>query len=145
MKRLIAVIAFGAAVSTLAIGVAAGAPVGKPYVGSWKSKVTADVLLDNGIAQPQFRGTWRLELKRDGTYRTFNPWDKWSNGSYKAKGTRLVFGEDVGCTAGGFSPAPAAYRWNVKAGKLKLKTVIAGGDVCGGRWQTLSIPLWTRG
>lgn len=140
---LIATTAAAIAVSA-AIG-SAGAGSTTPYIGAWKAKVTADLLLENGIAQPQFRGTWRLELNRDGTYRTFNPWDKWSNGSYKAKGTRLVFGEDAGCTAGGFRSKPAAYKWTVKAGKLKLKTVIAGGDICGGRWQTLSIPLWTRG
>ena len=141
MKELVALVVTGAVVVAVAT---AGAATSGPYIGTWKAKMTADQLLDNGIAQPQFRGTWRLELKRDGTYRTYNPWDKWSSGVYKAKGTRLVFGEDRGCTQGGFAPTPAPYKWTVKAGALKLKTVSAGGDVCGGRWQTLSIPDWTR-
>jgi hypothetical protein len=143
MRRLIAVFAVGAAVSTLAIGVAAGAPVGKPYVGSWKSKVTADLLLDNGIAQPQFRGMWRLELNRDGTYRAYNPWDKWLEGSYSANATRMVFSKDKGCIAGGFR-SPGLYRWKITKGKLDLTGVAVGSDTCGGRWQTLAIPLWTR-
>ena len=37
-----------------------GAAATKPYVGTWKARVTADQLLDNGIAQPQFKGVWKL-------------------------------------------------------------------------------------
>jgi hypothetical protein len=125
------------------LGGLAGAATGKPYVGSWKAKVTADLLLDYGIAQPKMRGTWRLQLNRDGTYRTYNPWDRWSNGTYSASATRMNFSKDVACSAGGFK-GPGIYRWSVKAGKLKLKSVSVGSDPCGGRWQTLAIPLWTR-
>jgi hypothetical protein len=125
------------------LGGLAGAATDKPYVGSWKVKVTADELLDNGIGQPKMRGTWRLELKAGGTYRMYNPWDRWTEGTYSASATRMVFSKDTGCLKGGL-PGPGIYRWSVKAAKLKLTSVSPGSDPCGGRWQTLSIPLWKR-
>ena len=69
---------------TASIAATLGAAATKPYVGVWKARVTADQLLDNGIAQPQFKGVWKLTLAKDGTYRTYNPWDKWSSGVYSA-------------------------------------------------------------
>ena len=63
--------------------------------------MTADQLLDNGIAQPQFKGVWKLTLETDGTYRTYNPWDKWSSGVYSANATRIVLSKDVGCLKAG--------------------------------------------
>ena len=126
-----------AAVSTV------GAATTRPYVGAWKAKVGADLLLDNGIAQPAFRGVWRLKLKPNGTYRAYNPWDKWLEGSYSANATRIVFSKDKGCLAAGFK-SPGVYRWKLTKGKLDLTSVAVGSDPCGGRWQTLSIPVWTK-
>ena len=80
---------------TASIAATLGAAVTKPYVGVWKARVTADQLLDNGIAQPQFKGVWKLTLAKDGTYRTYNPWDKWSSGVYSANATRIVLSKDA--------------------------------------------------
>jgi hypothetical protein len=132
-----------ALVTVASIAATLGAAATKPYVGTWKARVTADQLLDNGIAQPQFKGVWKLTLMKDGTYRTYNPWDKWSSGTYSANATRIVLSKDVQCLRGGLK-GPGLYRWSVKAGKLKLTSVAIGSDPCGGRWQTVSIPLWTR-
>jgi hypothetical protein len=143
VKRWLVMGAVLASVSSV-LGGLAGAAAGKPYVGAWKAKLTADQLLDHGIVQPKLRGTWRLELKADGTYRTYNPWDRWLNGTYSANATRMVFSKDVGCLQAGLK-GPGTYRWKVTHGKLKLTGVAVGSDPCGGRWQTLSIPLWTRG
>ena len=71
----------------------------------------------------------------------FNPWDKWLEGTYSANATRIVLSNDAGCLVAGLR-GPGVYRWNVTDGKLKLKNVRV--DPCGGRWQTVSIPLWTR-
>ena len=128
---------------TASIAATLGAAATKPYVGVWKARVTADQLLDNGIAQPQFKGVWKLTLARDGTYQTYNPWDKWSSGVYSANSTRIVFSKDVGCLKAGLR-GPGTYRWSLTKGKLKLTSVAIGNDNCGGRWQTVSIPLWTR-
>jgi hypothetical protein len=138
MKRwLMAAVALTAAAS---IAATLGAAATKPYLGSWKAKVTADQLLDNGIAQPRFRGTWRLEFHRDGTYRAFNPWDKWFEGTYSADATRMVLTKDAKCGVG--FQGPGVNRWKVTDSKLKLTSVKV--DVCGGRRQTVSIPLWQR-
>jgi hypothetical protein len=139
MKRWLA--AAVALAATAGIAATLGAAATKPYLGSWKAKLTADQLLDYGIAQPKMRGTWRLELKGDGTYRAYNPWDKWFDGSYRADATRMVLTKDVKC--GADFQGPGVYRWKAAGGKLKLTSVKV--DPCGGRWQTVSIPLWTRG
>src|SRR5262245_63426934 len=81
MRVLVIATAAAAIVGSSVVG-SGGAASGKPYAGSWKARVTADLLIDNGIAQPQFKGMWRLQLNRDGSYRAYNPWDKWFKGTY---------------------------------------------------------------
>jgi hypothetical protein len=141
MRRWFTTAAALAVVAALAATL--GAAATKPYIGSWKARMTADELLDAGIVQPQMKGVWKLTLGKDGKYRLYNPWDKWTSGEYSADATRLVVRKDTGCVAGGLK-GPGLYRWSVKAGKLKLTSVYPGSDPCGGRWQTLAIPLWTR-
>ena len=110
---------------------------------TWKARVTADQLLDNGIAQPQFKGVWKLTLAEDGTYRTYNPWDKWSSGVYSANATRIVLSKDVGCLKAGLK-GPGIYRWSLTKGKLKLTSVAIGNDNVRRTLANRSIPLWTR-
>ena len=86
---------------TASIAATLGAAAATPYLGVWKARVTADELLDDGIAQPQFKGVWKLTLAKDGAYRTYNPWDKWSSGVFSANATRIVFSKDVGCFKAG--------------------------------------------
>jgi hypothetical protein len=143
MKRQLLTGAALLAATMSMLGGLAGAATGKPYIGSWKAKLTADQLLDNGIVQPKMRGTWRLELNGDGTYRTYNPWDRWLSGTYSANATRIVFSKDIGCLQAGLK-GPGIYRWKITQGKLKLTSIAIGSDPCGGRWQTVSIPFWMR-
>ena len=141
MKRL--AITGAALFAAMSVAASLGAATTKPYAGEWKARVTADQLLDNGIAQPQFKGVWKLTLTKDGAYRTYNPWDKWSSGVYSANATRILLSKDMGCLKAGLK-GPGTYRWSLTKGKLKLTSVAIGNDNCGGRWQTISIPLWTR-
>lgn len=114
-----------------------------PY-GTWKAKPTREQLLDFGMVDPRIVGTWRLELRK-GTYRLYNPLDGWFGPArLTVDGSRLVIGKDPLCgqlvgTVGG----RATYRWTITRGKLRLRSITP--DPCGGRWQTLTIPLWTRG
>jgi hypothetical protein len=128
-----------------AVSVAAnlGAATTKPYAGEWKARMTKMQLLDQGFVDPRAVGVWRLVLERDGTYRAFNPLDKWTNGDYTATDRRITFRHDPFCLEAGFKGG-GRYRWSVKNRTLKLTTVSVGSDSCGGRFQTLSYPLWQR-
>ena len=143
MKRWLA----AAVVTVIASSVVAGtggATAGKPYLGSWHARMTSAQLIDAGFVDPRAVGMWRLVLNRDGTYRAFNPLDKWLSGEYSADARRINFRKDTACLAGGLK-GPGFYKWSIVAGKLKLASVYAGSDPCGGRWQTLALPSWTRG
>jgi hypothetical protein len=133
-----------ALLAAVSMAASLGAATSKPYIGTWKARMTKAQLIDQGFVDPRAVGVWKLVLKRDGTYRAFNPLDRWTSGAYSAGATRLVVSKDAACLAAGFK-GPGIYRWSVKAGRLKLTTVSTGSDPCGGRWQTLSYPLWTRG
>lgn len=145
MKRyvVIAMLILVAALATVANAAGDGAQAASPY-GEWKAKMTKNQLIDYGMVDPRFVGTWKLVLSRNGTYRLFNPLDRWGNATFKVSGQRLIFQNDKWYC----SHAPPSgqtfgvYRWSIKQGKLKLTVV--GADVCGGRWQTLATPLWTR-
>lgn len=141
MKKWIAAVAVMVAVSSVAGALAAGSAT--PYVGSWKARMTKAQLIDQGLVDPRAVGVWRLVLKRDGTYRAFNPLDGWTNGQFSATDRRMTFKKDPACLDAGFIGV-GKYRWSVKDRKLKLTAVFPGSDPCGGRWHTLSFPLWTR-
>jgi hypothetical protein len=138
--RLTAAVALLALFSVVA---SIGAATSKPYIGVWKARVTKAQLLDQGIVDPRMPGQWKLIFSKDGTYKTYNPLDKWGVGEYSAGPTRLVVRKDSACLMGGLK-GPGSYRWSMKAGQLKLTQVSLGSDPCGGRTQTLTIPLWTR-
>jgi hypothetical protein len=139
MRRLVT--AGATLVAALSLVVSLGAATSKTYVGSWKARVTKAQLLDQGITDPRMPGQWKLIFDRDGTYRAYNPLDKWFAGKYSADATRLVVRKDGAC---GQFPGPGIYRWAVKSGRLKLTQPSFGTDPCGGRVQMLTIPLWKR-
>ena len=140
MRRLaIAAAALFAAATVVA---SLGAATSKPYIGTWKARVTKARLLDEGIADPRMPGLWKLILAKDGTYKAYNPLDRWYSGEYSADRTRLVVRKTAICND---FPGPGVYMWSVKKGQLKLTQTSFGSDACGGRTQMLTIPLWTRG
>ena len=129
-----------------AVSVAAslGAAATKPYAGEWKARMTEAQLIDQGFVDPRAVGVWRLVLEQDGTYRAFNPLDKWTNGDYTATDRRIDLQAGPGLPRVRLQGA-GRYRWSVKNGKLKLTTVSIGSDPCGGRFQTLSVPALAAG
>jgi len=106
--------------------------------------MTKSQLINQGFVDPRAVGVWKLVLNADGTYKTFNPLDKESSGTFTVAGSRIVFGrDDVACAQAGFNKK-GFYRWSVKDRKLKLVAITVGSDPCGGRWQTLTYPTWKR-
>lgn len=142
MKRwLIAALAVGALVAVTG-GTAA---TSKPYIGKWKAQVTAEQNLDYGVVDPRASGRYTLILTKTGTYRLYNPLDRWSNGTFTVSGRRIIFAEVSGWMGGCKATTKRGlYRWSIEAGELKFQTVVLGGDPCGGRWGSLTIPTWTR-
>jgi len=116
----------------------------QPYLGTWAAHLTLDQMYDLGL-DPRLAGKFRLVLRKNGTYTTFNKLDGASRGRFTVSGRRIVFAHDVGCEQAYSAPdKTGAYRWSVEQGKMKLTTVRLGSDPCGGRWQTLTYPVWTK-
>jgi hypothetical protein len=123
------------------VGVTGGVAATPTPYGSWKDHLSLNEMYDGGF-DPRLAGTYELVLARDGTYKTYNDFDKWSDGTFTVSGSRIVFGDDRGCIEGGHTTKKGFYRFSLKAGKLKLTA--RRGDPCGGRWQTLTYPTWNR-
>ena len=113
-----------------------------PYLGWWTARLSQTQLLDQGN-DLRLAGRFRLVLRGDGTYRTYNALDRWSKGSYTISGSRIVFADDTACRVGGFV-GKGIYKWAITDRKLQIRQVRFGSDPCGGRTQTLTYPLWTR-
>ena len=113
-----------------------------PYVGTWTARLSSAQMINQGL-DPRLAGTFRLVLRHNDTYSTFNSLDGASQGRFTVSGRRIVFFNDAGCKAVGLDKK-AAYTWSIARGRLRLTTVTVGGDACGGRWQTLTYPLWKR-
>ena len=140
MKRLLLL----AALLLSAYG-SAGAPASAsaaPYVGTWSARLSSAQMINQGL-DPRLAGWFRLVLRRNDTYTSFNSLDGASQGRFTVSGRRIVFFDDAACKAGGLDKK-AAYTWSIARGRLRLTTVTVGGDACGGRWQTLTYPLWKR-
>jgi hypothetical protein len=138
MKRLLAVAALlGAVTCAGAQGAASG-----PYLGTWTARLSKAQMINQGF-DPRLAGTFRLVLRRNGTYTTFNSFDGTSRGRFSVAGTRIAFSHDVGCAAGG-SEGKGVYVWAIAHGALRLNAARIGSDPCGGRWQTLTYPVWRR-
>ena len=131
----------GASGAVAAMAAPRAVPAG-PYLGAWTARLTEAQLSQKGFDY-RLAGAFQLVLNRNGTYSTFNALDGKSSGTFTVSGLRIVFRNDVLCKQGGFKQN-GTYTWSVKAGKLKL-VVFNFSDPCGGRWQTLTYPVWARG
>lgn len=115
---------------------------GEAYLGTWTARLTLEQTYDKGF-DPRLAGSFRLVLRKNGTYTTFNSFDGASRGRFVLSGRRIVFSDDVACAVGGFH-GKGVYTWALARGKLRLTAVRIGSDPCGGRWQTLTYPVWTK-
>jgi hypothetical protein len=118
------------------------APAKAPYLGTWTDHLSRAEMYDQGF-DPFLAGTFRLVLRPNGTYTTFNSWDKASRGTYTVSGRRIVFANDVGCDRGGFT-GNGVYIWSLSKERLLLKQAHFGSDPCGGRTQMLTYPVWKK-
>jgi hypothetical protein len=133
-----------AATSVLAIAASAdgSAVSGTPYLGTWSARISSAQLAAAG-QDTRLAGTFRLILRKKGTYTTSNSLDGASSGKFRVSGHRIVFFDDVGCTEGGFV-GKGSYTWSIRKGKLRIRGVSATSDPCGGRRQTLEYPVWRK-
>jgi hypothetical protein len=115
-----------------------------PYIGTWTATLTQDALV-GATADHRYAGQFRLSLRRDGTYTTFQALDGESSGHYRAvRDDYLVFTDDVGCDEFSVGGSTGVYRWSVSDDELTLTIVRAESGGCTGRSDTLSIPRWNR-
>ena len=116
-----------------------------PYLGTWTDRLSEAEMYDKGF-DPQMAGPFRLIMRPNGTYTTLSPYaDRlWvSRGTYTASGRRIVVANDVGCNDAGFT-GKGVYAWALSKGQLRLVQPYFGSDPCGGRWQTLTYPVWKK-
>ena len=115
-----------------------------PYIGAWYAKLSSQQAIDAGDVR--LAGRFRLELRPDGTYTSFQELDGESDGHYRmASGNRLVFKQDRGCDV--FTHGKGSigvYRWAVSGANLKLTNVLPETGGCTGRTQSLVMPVWQR-
>jgi hypothetical protein len=123
------------------ISVSGGVAASPTPYGTWKDRLSLDEMYDGGF-DPRLAGTYKLVLAKNGVARYYNSFDGWSDGTFTVSENRIVFADDRGCREGGHTTKKGFYRFLVKNGKLKLTA--RRGDPCGGRWQTLTYPTWTR-
>ena len=125
---------------------ALAADAGRPYLGTWGARMSKAQMINAGL-DPRMAGTFRIVLRKDGTYKSYNSLDRWSSGTFTASGNRIVFANDVLCKAGGFD-FKGVYTWAIAKRTLRLTPLDRpgiSGDPCGGRWQTLTYPVtWNR-
>jgi hypothetical protein len=88
---------------------------------------------------PRLAGRFRLVLRRNDTYTSFNSLTA-SQVASRCRDARSFF-DDAACKASGVDKT--AYTWSIARGRLRLTTVTVSGDACGGRWQT-TYPLETK-
>lgn len=133
-------VAAGLAAAALT-GVAGGVAATPTPYGTWTDHLSLNEIYDKGF-DPRLAGTFKLVLAKNGIYRTYNDFDKWSDGTFTVSGRRIVFADDRGCRVGGHTTKKGFYYWRITDGKLKI--INRRGDPCGGRWQVLTYPLWKR-
>ena len=113
-----------------------------PFIGAWHAKLSSQQAIEAGDVR--LAGTFRLDLRNDGTYTTFNEFDGPSKGHY-AMGSdqRLVFRQDRGCDVfTGGSGSVGVYHWTMSDAGLKLTNLVPETGGCTGRTQQLVFPLW---
>jgi hypothetical protein len=137
--------------SALALVVAWGSldalagPASAPYLGTWTDRLSKAEMYDKGF-DAQMAGPFRLVLRSNGTYTTLSPYASRlfvSRGTYTVSGRRIVFANDTECSKGGFE-GKGVYAWALSKGRLRLVQPYFGSDPCGGRWQTLTYPVWRK-
>lgn len=118
---------------------------GGPYIGAWTAELTLDDLA-NASADTRYRGTFRLELREDGTYELQQGnTAAATSGRYRAApGDFLVFREDTGCDFHGNFSGMGVYSWAVEGDELTLTLVRPESGGCTGRSDTLTYPRWRR-
>lgn len=115
-----------------------------PYIGVWSAELTLQEL-GEAAADTRYAGTFRLELREDGTYETHQELDGTATGEYSAApGDFLVFKEDTGCDYNDNFSGTSVYRWSVDGDELTLTLVRPETGGCTGRSDTLTIPSWRR-
>ena len=97
MKRLLLLAALLSAYGSA--GALASASV-SPYVGTWRARLSSAQMINQGL-DPRLAGPFRLVLRRNNTYTSFNSLDGASQGRFTVSGRRIVFFDDAGCKAGG--------------------------------------------
>ena len=117
-----------------------------PYIGAWYAKLSSQQAIDAEGGDVRLAGSFRLELRKDGTYTTFQELDGESDGHYgMASDNRLVFKQDKGCDVfTGGTGSIGVYRWTVDGAHLKLTNIVPETGGCTGRTQSLVMPLWQR-
>ena len=114
-----AITAAAALFAAASMAASLGAATSKPYIGTWKARMTKAQLIDEGFVDPRAWVYGGSSSKQDGTYRAFNPLDRWTSGEYSAGADQARRQQRPACLAAGFK-GPGIYRWSVKAGRLKL-------------------------
>jgi hypothetical protein len=117
-----------------------------PYIGAWYAKLSSKQAIDADGGDVRLAGKFRLELRSDGTYTTFQELDGESDGHYRmASDNRLVFKQDKGCDVfTGGKGSVGVYRWSVNGSHLKLTNIVPETGGCTGRTQSLVMPVWQR-
>ena len=112
MKRLLLL----AALLLSAYGSAPASASASPYVGTWSARLSSAQMINQGL-DPRLAGRFRLVLRRNDTYTSFNSLDGASQGRFTVSGRRVVFFDDAACKAGGLDKK-AAYTWSIARGRL---------------------------
>ena len=97
MKLLLALTAVVLSTCASAALASVSAP---PYLGTWTARMSLDQMYDKGL-DPHLAGAFRLVLRPNGTYTSFNSFDGASNGRFTASGKRIVVFDDKGCKTAG--------------------------------------------
>ena len=117
-----------------------------PYIGAWYAKLSSQQAIDAEGGDVRLAGNFRLELRKDGTYTTFQELDGETDGHYAmASDNRLVFAQDKGCDIfTGGKGSVGVYTWKVDGSHLKLTNIVPETGGCTGRTQSLVMPVWQR-
>ncbi len=117
-----------------------------PYIGAWYAKLSSQQAIDADGGDVRLAGNFRLELRKDGTYTSFQELDGETDGHYAmASGNRLVFKQEKGCDVfTGGKGSVGVYRWSVNGAHLKLASIVPETGGCTGRTQALVMPVWQR-
>ena len=117
-----------------------------PYIGAWYAKLSSQQAIDAEGGDVRLAGNFRLELRKDGTYTTFQELDGETDGRYAmASDNRLVFRQDKGCDVfTGGKGSIGVYTWKIDGSHLRLTNVVPETGGCTGRTQSLVMPVWQR-